>query len=122
MTLHTEEILDTIVRLGELFDDETLLHWPNLPFLELARGQLGVVGKRFVCPFNTREVEVDFFAPAGQPGRLLGVQSCSAWKEETECHRSCVDIPQAQAAPAFSHRFLLCRRRPAVSPGEPSEV
>ncbi len=68
-----------------------------------------VYRKRFFCPTKAREVEVDFFARRGEPGNLLGVKRCSAFKraEEIDCDRSCLYLPQArEARPLFPPPFL----------------
>jgi hypothetical protein len=70
--------------------------------VEKAKAKVEVLyRKRFFCPGKGREVEVDFLAYRGEPGNLLGVEHCSAFreKEEIDCDRSCLYLPQAQAAP-----------------------
>ena len=37
MASHTEEILENIVQLAELFNEEALIHLPDLPLLEVAK-------------------------------------------------------------------------------------
>jgi hypothetical protein len=60
--------------------------------------------KHFFCPLEGREVEVDFLALEGKPGNLLGVKSCSAFREgrKIDCGKSCVHLPWVQAAPSLS--------------------
>ena len=70
------------------------------------RRRLEAIRKRFLCPVKGQEVEVNFLVRVGEPGNLLGVKSCSAFKEgeEMDCDRSCVYLPQAQAAPPLPQR------------------
>lgn len=59
-----------------------------------------VYRKHFFCPVRSREVEVDFLTPRGAPERLLKVMSCSACekREENNCDKSCLHLPEAQQA------------------------
>lgn len=76
--------------------------------VEKGRRGLEVIRKRFFCFGKEREVEVDFLARMGRPEILLGVKSCSAFKEgeEINCDKSCLHLPHAQAAPPLFHRPL----------------
>jgi hypothetical protein len=73
--------------------------------VEMAEAKVEVLyRKRFFCPGKGREVEVDFRAPWGEPGNLLGVEHCSAFgeKEEISCDKACLYLPEAKAvAPLF---------------------
>lgn len=55
---------------------------------------LRLVRKRFVCPTQEREVEVDFFASRGEAGKLLAVKSCSAFikRDEMDCNQACLRL------------------------------
>ena len=76
--------------------------------VEKGRRGLEAIRKRFFCPDKGREVEVDFLARMGKPEILLGVKSCSAFKEGEAiyCDKSCLHLPQAQATPPLFHRPL----------------